>query len=80
MVNNVTNIILWNANDLNQHKHELHNFLNVNNIHIALNIETHLTKLSKTKLFGFSIYRVDHPDGNAHDNHYYKTKAYFTFH
>jgi len=66
MINNATNIILWNANGLIQHKHELHNFLIQNIIHIALITETHLTKTLKLKLPGYSIYRADHPDGTAY--------------
>jgi hypothetical protein len=65
MINNATNI-LWNANGLSQHKHELHNFLIQNNIHIACITETHQTKTIKLKLPGYSIYHADHPDGTAH--------------
>jgi hypothetical protein len=66
MINSATNIILWNANGLSQHKHELHNFLIQNNIHVACITETHLTKTIKLKLSGYSIYRADHPDGTTH--------------
>jgi len=66
MINNATNIIIWNANGLSQHKHELHNFLIQNNIHIACITETHLTKTLKLKLPGYSIYRADHPDDTTH--------------
>ncbi|VVC32987.1 Endonuclease/exonuclease/phosphatase [Cinara cedri] len=54
MLNSATNIILWNANGLPQHKHELHNFLIQNNIHVAYITETHLTKTLKLKLPGYS--------------------------
>uniref|UniRef100_A0A2H8TSG9 RNA-directed DNA polymerase from mobile element jockey n=1 Tax=Melanaphis sacchari TaxID=742174 RepID=A0A2H8TSG9_9HEMI len=66
MINNATNIILWNANGLSQHKHELLKFLIQNNIHVACITETHLTKKIKFKLPGYSIYRADHPDGTTY--------------
>jgi len=50
MINNPTNIILWNANSLSQHKHELHNFLIQNNIQVACITETHLTKTLKLNI------------------------------
>lgn len=37
-------IILCNVNDLFKHKHELHNFLTVNNIYTALKIGTYFIK------------------------------------
>jgi len=66
LINNTTSIIIWNANGLTQHKHELHKFLIQNNIHVAFITEAHLTKTLKLKLPGYSIYRADHPDGTAH--------------
>jgi len=66
MTNKAINIILWNANGVNQHKHGLLNFLNENKIHIALITETHLTKSIKFKLPGYSIYQADHLDHTAH--------------
>lgn len=59
-------IFLWNANGILQNLNELQLVLNEKKIVIALISETHLTKTSSLKIFGYNIIRADHPDGTAH--------------
>jgi hypothetical protein len=59
-------IFLWNANGILQHLNELQIVLNEKKIEIALISETHLTKSSLLKIYGYEIIRADHPDGTAH--------------
>lgn len=59
-------ILLWNANGISQHLNELQLVLAEKKVEIALITETHLTKTSSLKLFGYDIIRADHPDGTAH--------------
>lgn len=71
MSNNHTNnralkIILWNANGLKQNESELLNFLNENQIDIALITESHCTNNSRLFFPGFNIYKTNHPDGTSH--------------
>lgn len=59
-------IFLWNANGITQHLNELQLVLNEKKVQIALITETHLTKASSLKIFGYDMVRADHPDGTAH--------------
>jgi len=59
-------IFLWNANGITQHLNELQLVLIEKKVQIALITETHLTKASSLKIFGYDIVRADHPDGTAH--------------
>lgn len=59
-------IFLQNANGILQHRNELQIILNEKKIEIALFSETHLTKSSILKIYGYEIIRADHPDGTAH--------------
>jgi exonuclease III len=63
--NTLLSFLLWNANGLQNHYHDLHICLNSRNIDIALITETYLTP-NKTLFFpNYSTIRTDHPDGIA---------------
>lgn len=51
-------IVTWNANGLLQHKSELEIFLEKQKIDICLISETHCTKESYLKIYGFKIYHT----------------------
>lgn len=55
----------WNANGLPKHKLELEKFLNMNQIDIMLISETHLTGKNNFKIFGYTLYKNDHPNNKA---------------
>lgn len=56
----------WNANGLTTHKLELEKFLILNRIDVMLISETHLTDKNNFKIFGYRIYKNDHPNNKAH--------------
>jgi len=49
-------IATWNANGLHQYKLELETFLENQKINMCLISETHFTKETNFKLYGFEIY------------------------
>ncbi|KMQ87932.1 reverse transcriptase [Lasius niger] len=55
----------WNANGLLQHKSELEIFLEEQRVDVCLISETHFTKESYLKIYGFKIYHTIHPSNNA---------------
>lgn len=59
-------ILLWNANGLLKHKHELEHLMHDKRIDVALISETHLTSRSFFKIYGYETYRTDHPDDTGH--------------
>jgi hypothetical protein len=56
-----TDILLWNARGIKSKKLELLNYLEANNIPIALISETHLQPSMKFKCPNFITYRSDRP-------------------
>lgn len=70
MINSVTNnsllILLFNANGLKNHIHELQSVLYNSRIDIALITETHFTKYSKFHIPGYHLIKTNHPDNTAH--------------
>lgn len=62
----ILQLAIWNANGLSKHKLELQTFLKDQSIDIMLISETHFTKKSHIKIFGYSVYHTMHPDGTAH--------------
>ena len=58
-------IATWNANGLLQHKSELEVFLREQKIDICLISESHCTKNSFMKIYGFKVYHSYHPSGRA---------------
>jgi exonuclease III len=61
-------ILLWNANDLTNHKNELFMILNEKRIDIALISETQFTPNTKCSFLVYSIFFSFHPDSTAHDS------------
>ena len=59
-------ILLWNANGVRNHIHELTALLQDKNVDVALITETRLTKKQLLKIPQYITYRTDHPDGRAH--------------
>lgn len=60
------NVALWNANGLQQHRHELETFLIFHKIDILLISETHFTHRNYIKIPNYKMYDTKHPDGTAH--------------
>lgn len=58
-------ILQWNVNDIIRRKSELLNFLELENIDIALIAETHLTPTNQIKSHGYNIYSCHHPDSRS---------------
>lgn len=58
--------VIWNANGLAQHKHELSIFLVSHKIDVILISETHFTKKNFIRFPNYSVYHTMHPDGTAH--------------
>ncbi|VVC28797.1 Endonuclease/exonuclease/phosphatase [Cinara cedri] len=58
-------IVAWNANGLVQRKQDLDNFLNTENINIALISEIHFTSWTVLKKKNYKIYTTLHPSGRA---------------
>jgi hypothetical protein len=56
----------WNTNGLSNHKSELNQFLQDNNIDVLLVSETHSTDRTVLKIPNYSIYHCNHPNGTAH--------------
>ena len=65
MMNHSLRILTWNANRLSQRAQELEIFLNLNRIDATLISETHFTQQSRVKIFGYSVYHTNHPNGRA---------------
>lgn len=59
-------ILLFNANGLRNHAHELETVLNNKRIDIAIISETHFTNNSKTYIPGYILINTNHPDNTAH--------------
>lgn len=63
---NSLKLCYWNANGLSQHKLELREFLQNNQIDVMLISETHLTHFNNFSMQGYTFYDTKHPDGKAH--------------
>jgi exonuclease III len=61
--NNNTNILFWNARGIQNKKTEFFNYLEANNIPIALLNETHLHPSTKFKCPNYCVYRSDREGG-----------------
>jgi len=59
-------ILTWNANGLLSRKTELTQFLNTEEVHIALISETHLNDRQHAKFKGYKMYVCNHPDNASH--------------
>jgi len=59
-------VVLWNANGLSNRKLELHTFLNMHKIDIALISETHFTSRTVFKISHYTVHHSIHPDDTAH--------------
>lgn len=59
-------ILLFNANGLRNHDHELETVLNNKRIEIALITETYFTNISKIYISGYKLINTNHPDNTAH--------------
>ena len=59
-------VVIWNANGLSNHKLELHTFLTMYKIDIALVSETHFTSRSVFKIPHYTVYRNIYADDTAH--------------
>jgi hypothetical protein len=57
--NNDTTILFWNASGIQNKKTEFFNYLEANNIPIALPNETHLNPTNKFKCPNYCPYRSD---------------------
>ncbi len=64
--NEAKRILLWNANGLLNRKNELSQFMQDENIDIALITETHLTSRIKAEIRGYKLYCCNHPQDEAH--------------
>lgn len=62
----ILKLAVWNANGLCQHAQELQSFLQNNEIDVMLISETRFTNKSHIKIWNYSIYHTNHPDGTAH--------------
>lgn len=60
-----TKIVLWNANGLQQHAHELKAFIAANNVDIMLISETHFTNKNYVHIPNYKLYITNHPAGTA---------------
>lgn len=58
-------IVTWNANGIQNRKHDLEVFLNMQNIDVCLISETHSTNHSHLKIHGYKVYQTIHPDNKA---------------
>lgn len=58
-------LVIWNANGLIQHKHEIIIFLELYKIDIMLISETHLTTKSYVNFPNYYLYHTDNPSGLA---------------
>jgi len=73
-------ILLFNANGLRNHAHELETILNNKRIEIALISETHFTNNSKTYIPGYKLINTNHPDNTAHGGVAIYVKSSITYH
>lgn len=73
-------ILLFNANGLRNHAHELETVLNNKRIDIALISETHFTNNSKTYIPGYKLINTNHPDNTAHGGVAIYVKSSITYH
>lgn len=74
-------ILLFNANGLRNHAHELETVLNNKRIDIALISETHFTNNSKIYIPCYKLINTNHPDNTAHGGvAIYYVKSSITYH
>jgi exonuclease III len=73
-------ILLFNANGLRNHAHELETVLNNKRIDIALISETHFTNNSKIYIPGYKLINTNHPDNTAHGGVAIYVKLSITYH
>ena len=62
---NSLRICYWNANGLSQHKYEVQQFLQMQDIDVLLISETHFTHKNCFRINGYYTYDTKHPSGRA---------------
>ena len=62
---NSLRICYWNANGLSQHKHEVQQFLTLQDIDLLLVSETHFTQKNCFRINGYYTYDTKQPNGRA---------------
>jgi hypothetical protein len=77
---NSLRIVLWNANELSNHKLELENFLQIHKINTALISEMHFTTRTMFKIPYYKVYHDPHPDGTAHGGASVIIRSAITYH
>ena len=60
-----TKIVVWNANGLQQHSHELKAYIVANNIDIVLISETHFTEKNFLHIPNYKLDTTNQPAGTA---------------
>lgn len=58
-------IVVWNANGLLQHRHELQMFLETQKIDVCLISEAHFTNQNYLKIQGYQLYYTNYPHNKA---------------